>query len=196
MPDRWHRSQTILSRLNLSVQCVTYDGTSHRIRPEMLEDVVAFFLANEDDAHVEVQPYEYAFVPHRGITEAHVRGLHWRGDSRLPEHYRSLVGQATFAVSIADWMKGQDHQQLGIFVRKAGFEFVLRADGRRPVRITQRSFCGTRSGGDGDFQAFGVRLSPEQVGAIESGTRYTLHPVTKGDRYRWDVNEGVVLVKP
>ena len=56
MPDRWERSQKILSDLNLSVQCVTYNGTAHRIRREMRDDILAFFQANDGDAHVEIQP--------------------------------------------------------------------------------------------------------------------------------------------
>ena len=46
MPDRWRRVRSLLAETK-PIQCRTYDGAGHEIRPDMLEDISAFFLTTE-----------------------------------------------------------------------------------------------------------------------------------------------------
>ena len=41
MPKRWAVSQSIYRECGVPAQCVTYNGTSHEIKPEMIADIVA-----------------------------------------------------------------------------------------------------------------------------------------------------------
>jgi len=67
MPDRWELSQKIYSQQKLSAQLVTYDGVTHAIKSEMLDDVVDFFKANSGEKFVRIEPYEYPFVESKVI---------------------------------------------------------------------------------------------------------------------------------
>ena len=49
MPDRWHMSQSIYKALGIPAQFVTYENTGHEIKPEMIDDITAFFQANSGD---------------------------------------------------------------------------------------------------------------------------------------------------
>jgi hypothetical protein len=197
MPDRWARAQEIISSLKLPIQTVTYNGVAHSTQREMWDDVVAFFKANDKgDSLTRIVPHEYPFVPFRPIQEAHVSALYWRGDPDLPARYVKLSDRTTFLVRIQDWMVGQDYQQLRTLVEKAGFAFDLVSEGRDPVPIDQKSFCGTTSTGDGQFQAFYVCLDPAVVDRINPGVAYSLRPKRINDAYFWTVLPGVALRKP
>ena len=43
MPKRWQVSQSVYRELGLPAQCVTYNGSGHEIKSEMIDDVVQFF---------------------------------------------------------------------------------------------------------------------------------------------------------
>lgn len=57
MPDRWTRSQKIISGLDLPIQTVTYRCAGHDPGPA-LDDVVAFFKANEGDEPETIIPHQ------------------------------------------------------------------------------------------------------------------------------------------
>lgn len=61
MGERWIKSQEIYKELGISAQMVTYDGTNHEIRDEMIDDIVEFFRVNGeiDEGIIEIEPYEY-----------------------------------------------------------------------------------------------------------------------------------------
>ena len=200
MPTRWQRSQALLAKWVPAAQLVTYDSTAHRIRPEMLADIVAFFRANEGDQHVPIEPYRFSFVEYREITEAHIVGVLWLSDKRLPKWAREGIGEwgdeGTFAVLIDEWMEGQDYRQLDTFYRKAGLHFVLRADGYEDIHVTHRNYRGNQSDDKGTYQAFVVRLEPDQMAKMIPGVPYALHPKNKSTEYFWTVSHDVSLVKP
>ena len=201
MPTRWQRSQALLSEWAPSAQLVTYDGTAHRIRPEMMEDIVAFFRANEGDQHVPIEPHRFPFVE-REITEAHIVGVFWLSDERLPKRVGERVGEwpgasdGTFVVLIDEWIEGQDYRQLDTFYHKAGLHFVFRAEGYEDIQVTRRNYLGNRSYGDGILQAFVVNLDPDQIAKMAPGVPYMLHSINKSTEYFWTVCHGVSLVKP
>ncbi len=163
----------------------------------MIDDVVAFFKANSGEGFSPIRPHEYPFVEFREIKTAHVNGLYWQGDERIPEWCRDLFsGRGHFIITIEEWMEGQDHRQLDAFCENAGFEFLLRADGRDDVRVTSANSYGTCSGGHGDFQCFVVSLKPPQLDQVARGVEYTLTPAEPRAEHMWRVKDGVRLIRP
>ncbi|MEN6337867.1 MAG: hypothetical protein ABFE01_26730 [Phycisphaerales bacterium] len=197
MGKRWLVSQSIYRELGVPAQCVTYNGSGHEIKPEMIEDVVAFFKANSGEGFVPIRPHEYPFVEFREIKTAHISGLYWQGDERIPEWCRDLFdGKGHFIIAIDDWMQGQDHQQLNAFRDNAGFQFVLKADGHADIQLALKHSHGTCSAGNGEFQGFVVSLEPSQLDQIAHGVEYTLTPIDPRPEYTWQARDGVRLVRP
>jgi len=197
MGERWKVSQSIYRELGASAQCVTYNGTAHSIRDEMIDDVVEFFQANAEEGFVEIEPHQYPFVEFRQIEVAHINGLYWTGDSRIPEFARDLFdGKGHFIITIDEWLDGQDHRQLNAFKEHVAFEFLLKADGREDIRIAASTFQGTCSSGNGEFQGFVVCLPDEELKKLASGVAYTIEPLNQGKEFYWAVDESVTLVRP
>ncbi|HXA52900.1 MAG TPA: hypothetical protein VNV86_21435 [Candidatus Acidoferrum sp.] len=196
MPDRWERAQQIISTLKLPIQTATYNGVPHRTLPEMWDDIAAFFKANDTGTVLtRITPHEYPFVPFHPLQEAHVNGIYWKGDPKLPARYAKLPDQCSFVIGIRDRMAGQDQQQLRALIDKAGFEFELVAEGRDAIPIDRKASCGTVSSGDGTFQGFYVCLGASAE-RIVPGVAYSLRAKRTGDAYFWTVLPDVVLRRP
>jgi hypothetical protein len=197
MPDRWERAQQIISKLKIPVQTATYNGVAHDTLPEMWEDIVSFFKANDDsEGLTRIVLHEYPFIPYRPLLEAHVNKTYWKGDSDLPARFAKLPDRCTFVIGIQDWMTGQDYQQLRTFLEQAGFEFNLVAKGRDSIPIDRKASCGTVSSGDGTFQGFYVCLSEQSANQIVPGVNYSLSPKRISKEYFWTVLPGAVLRRP
>jgi hypothetical protein len=194
MPDRWELSQEIYKDQDINAQCVTYNGVSHRIKDEMLNDVIKFFRANCGDKYNPIEPHQYPFVEYKQIHQAHVNGLYWFGDERVPEWIKGNPEQWTFLIGIKEWYEGQDHRQLEEFRTNAGFRFVLKAESQKDIEIGENNYGGTCSQGHGEFQAFYVKLNNSQFEQIVSGVSYRLEPLNDSNEYLWTVNDGVTLV--
>ena len=195
MPDRWELTQKIYKDQNVNVQCVTYNGIAHSIENEMLSDVIKFFEANSGDKYIPIKPHQYPFVEYKQIRQAHVNGLYWCDDERLPEQDRRNPYERTFLIGIEEWIGGRDHRQLKEFKTNAGFRFVLKAEGQKDIEINENSFSGTRSWGHGEFQAFYVKLKDSQFRQIIPGVSYRLEALIDSNEYFWAVNDGVTLTK-
>ncbi len=197
MPKRWQVSQSIYRELAIPAQCVTYNGSGHEIKPEMIDDIVKFFRANSGDGFVAIQPHEYPFVEFQEIKTAHVNGVYWQGDERIPEWTRSLFeGKGHFIICIEEWMAGQDHRQLNAFQEKAVCRFLLKAQGHEDVQVTENGLQGNCSLGHGDFQGFVFALAPAELNKLVPGAAYTLVPIDQQGDYTWQVKPGVQLVRP
>lgn len=195
MPDRWDRSRNILSEMPIPAQTVTYNGVAHRVLPEMWDDVVSFFQANDGNMPTTITPHQYPFVAFPEIREAHVISLYWKGDPNLSARYARFSGRQTFLIEIKQWMEGQGHQQLTAFVQNAGFEFDLVANGREDVHVDHQAFCGTTSFGDGEFKGFYVCLDAESANRVAPGVAYSLRPKRNHEGYFWTVPPDVTLMK-
>ena len=195
MPDRWELIQKIYKDQDINAQCVTYNGISHSIENEILGDVVKFFKANSGDKYVPIEPHQYPFVEYKQIKQAHVNGLYWSDDERLPERDRKNPYKNTFLIGIEEWCEGQDHRQLEEFKINAGFRFVLKAKGQKDIEINKANYSGTRSFGNGEFQAFYVKLKDSQFREIVPGVSYKLEALNDSNEYFWTVNDGVTLTK-
>lgn len=196
MPDRWKISQSIYQQKLARAQCVTYNGVAHSIKDEMLNDVVKFFKANSGNSFVAIEPHAYPFIEYREIHKAHVNGVYWLDDERLPDWVRKAHDKRKFLIGIKEWQQGQSHRQLGEFVTNAGFNFILKAEGYNDIKISRTDYQGNCSQGNGTFQAFYVRLNEGQLKALAPEVSYTLHPENQSDKYVWMVDDGVTLVRP
>jgi beta-lactamase regulating signal transducer with metallopeptidase domain len=67
MPDRWQLTRKIYQQQKLPAQLVTYNGVTHAIKSQMLDDVINFFKANSEEKFVRIEPYEYPFVESKEI---------------------------------------------------------------------------------------------------------------------------------
>ena len=193
MPARWQACRDAYAELGAPAQLVTYEATGHTIRPEMIDDAVRFFRANEGEERTTIDPHEYAYEPFEELEAVHVDAVLWRGDERIPAFARDLLsGRGTFVIAVEEWLETQDHRQLDAFRERAGFRFELRAESRAPVEITSDDFVGTCSRGDGSFQGFVVRLSADALDAVATDVDYTLAAVGDSER-AWRIREGVKL---
>ncbi len=197
MPKRWQVSQSIYKELEVPAQMVTYNGTSHAIRSEMIDDIVKFFSANSGDAIVEIEPHQYPFVEYGELQEVHINGAYWNGDRRIPEWCRDLSSntsrKTSFVIRVEDRIKHQ-YMYLKDFKSKAGFNFLLKADGFDDISINEKNFWGTVGGGD--FQAFVATLDSSQAEKMASGVEYSIVPINENKEYTWKVKEGVKLIRP
>ena len=197
MPDRWQISQDVYRDKLPRAQCVTYNGVGHTIKDEIISDIVRFFKANSGDTYTAIEPHSYPFVEYREIHEAHVNRIYFKGDKHLPEFVgKGLRDENTFLIGISDWIDGQDHRQLGEFVENAGFNFILRAEGREEIVITRENYRGNSSAGSGQYQAFYAKLNDDQLETLVPDVPYTIEPVNKSKKYFWTVNKGVKLIRP
>jgi len=196
MPDRWQICRTIYQEKLPCAQCVTYNGVAHAIKNEMQNDLVKFFKANAGDSYVAIEPHAYPFVEYRELREAHINAVYYKGDKRLPEFVGKGLREGTYLIGIKEWMQGQDHRQLDEFVNNAGFNFRLRAEGHPEIFITENNYRGNSSMGNGDYQAFYVTFSEDQLEKLAPDVHYTLQAENKSDKYVWIVNEGVTFVRP
>ena len=196
MDKRWETSKSIYRELGVSAQLVTYRGVSHEIRGEMRDDVVRFFRANSGDAFVKIESHEYPNVEYAQIGHAHIDGLYWDDDERLPERRRKLPVGVSFVISILEWIDGQDHRQLTEFRDNAGFDFVLKADGCKDIVIGRENYWGTMTSTNERFKVYGVKLTPEQLREMVRGKKYTISPRNKSTEFTWRVIDGVTLVRP
>jgi len=195
IPDRWQVIVAIFSELQVPAQFVTYNGTAHWIREEMVNDIAEFFVANSGDSFVTIKPHEYPFVEYRETKEAHINALFWKGDEKVPEWARGRGEMNSFIICIEEWIDGQEYQQLEQFRKKAGFSFVLRAQGYEDISITEENMDGTVSSNDGTFQGFVVTLHPSQLAQMNPRRAYTIVPNNKSREYFWTVRDEVSLTK-
>ena len=193
MPDRWELSRKIYRQQKLPAQLVTYNGIAHAITDQMQDDVTDFFKANAGEEFVRIEPYEYPFVEYKEIRQAHVNGLYWYNDERVPEWVQKDDHQRSFLIGIEEWHKGQSHRQLNEFKANAGFRFVLKAEGQKDIEISEKNYGGTCSQGDGEFQVFCVNLKDTQFRQIVPGVSYRLEALNDSNEYFWTVNDSVIL---
>ncbi len=193
MPDRWQLTQKIYKEQSMNAQCVTYNGIAHTIKDEMLDDVVKFFKANSGPKYVQIKPHQYPFVEYKQIKQAHINGLYWKDDEKVPAWIKTDLKQRTFLLGIEEWHKGQDHRQLDELKENAGFKFILKADGQKNIQIDEKNYGGNCSLQSGGFQAFYVNLKDSQFEQIVPGVSYRLEPVNESKEYVWMVNDDVTL---
>ena len=89
-----------------------------------------------------------------------------------------------FFVVFPEWIPGS-YTQMRAFAKRAGNGFLLAAPGCAAIKA--RLSDAKVSQGDGRFQAFGVRVAPEDRDKVVPGVAYKIQPMNTSDLYRWAV---------
>ncbi|MHB8864018.1 MAG: hypothetical protein ACYC6N_16560 [Pirellulaceae bacterium] len=146
------------------------------INPYRLICVRDHFGAN---AHVENLP-----VPELRIVT--IIGLYHPDSPEMPKWVRDSLARndcrVDFLISCKEWIQGASMQD---FRKRAGQKLLLTAPQHPEVSAEPNGL--TISSGDGSFQAFGVRVLPEDRSTLASGVAYRIKPVNTSDTYRWAV---------
>jgi hypothetical protein len=192
MPDRWEAASRLYKRAGVAAQFVIYAETCHEVREEIVYDIIRFFQANMGEKYVPIQPYYYP--PVAGLKQIHIKDILLPGSEKIPAF--CSFKDYHLIISSADWIRGQNYQQLSRSIAKAGFAFeVIDVEsGEAVCEITQENNCGTLSSGNGEFQGYGVRLNKKQLESLKDGKTYTLRPVDGSAGCRWLNEKGVSFV--
>jgi hypothetical protein len=201
MPNRWDTSIEIYRKFEPQVQLVTYEGTSHEIKPEIKIDIENFFRSNLSDKIVKITPHKYKKTPKQELKKVHIENIFWKGSASIPDqgNMRNLIGDGHFIITISEWLKDQNYQQLSDFRDNAGFTFKLvSTTDNSSILITEHNSIGTMNTLDNDkmFKGFVVRLDDNQLYQIKPTQKYRIEPINKSKRYEWKVSNDVYLVRP
>ena len=191
MNHRWPKSQEIYEQVGVSAQMVTYEGTPHKVRPEMIDDIVEFFRVNGeiDEGIIEIDPYEYEYIEYKELEVVHIYDAKW-GDYNKERPY-DFIGDNRVGLFIEEWMEGQDHHQLSTFLNnlpKEDRNFTLKAEGHTDVQAYLNGWTFSPNP-----QGFVLEFSDEELEKIVPGVEYTLHPHRSSSKYYFVVRDGVVL---
>ena len=87
-----------------------------------------------------------------------------------------------FFMAYQEWIAGS-HLQMRAFEKRVGNDFLLVAPGHPEVKARLAGF--RLSAGNGSFQAFGVKILPEEKSKVVPGAAYALRPLNTNARYAW-----------
>lgn len=194
--DRWLRSRDIFEAAGIKAQFVTYGGTGHEIKPEMLDDIARFFTANWGDSIRHIQPHGYEDLPlelkrHQQMT---ISNAIWREDERFPDFLRESTADNQFAIFLDEWFFDQDHRQLSVFFDRLapdGHILFLHAEGQAEITGT----LGDSFSYGHSYRGFRVTVDPEDVARIARNVPYSLRPFRVSDDCFLAVQPGVSLTK-
>ena len=125
---------------------------------------------------------------HRSLTIGRLRDFHdpsipdWIRDTELPQD-----GSRHLLAEVAEWIPGQDGDQLILFTERADSEVSFVARGEKTVRGVVLQGCMNST--DGEIRLVWVMVDPGEARKIEAGVEYRLKPRNKGSRYRWKVSD-------
>jgi serine/threonine protein kinase len=114
-----------------------------------------------------------------------IRGLLTKGSPAIPDWVREDAWQKSgsdFLISFPEWLP-DDPNQMREFQKRVGREFLLTAADHAPVKARLGGL--DLSQGDGQFQAFGAQIAPEDKTNVVPGVPYRIQPVNTSDTYRW-----------
>jgi hypothetical protein len=122
------------------------------------------------------------------VPELHtvtIAALLTKGSPAIPSWVREDVWQKTgsdFLISFPEWLPDNPNQ-MREFQKRVGREFLLTAAGHAPVKARLGGL--DLSQGDGQFQAFGAQIAPEDKTNVVPGVPYRIEPANTSDTYRW-----------
>jgi hypothetical protein len=148
------------------------------VNPYRLISVRDHFGAN---AHLDNPP-----IPE--LQTVTITGLYLSNSPQVPDWVKKDLAQpwytrADFLIAAKEWIVGSDYQQMSVFEKRVGHEFVLSAPQHPEVRA--RLSGHKYSDGHGTFQAHGVAILPEDRAKLAAGVPYTIRPINVSQTYRW-----------
>lgn len=182
--QRWENSINIYHSAGIKAQMVTYDGVGHTILPEMLNDIVSFFRANEGSGITKIVPYEYDAEPSEQpkFEGADIVGLVWLDDESVSEFIRdALQDYGEFAIIIAD----TNHHEFQTFILEVTRNFVLKSEGYPDLQVELHGQYASHGIPDMNVH-YSMRIKNPK--SMVAGVSYTLVPVYEnGEPHRWNL---------
>jgi hypothetical protein len=125
------------------------------------------------------------------LTEVHIIGAYWNG------HLPVLNGgqkskQPFFWISIKEWLKEKNVEQLSEFRERAAKELTLKAKNLPDIKATITKGMIAME----NFYGFMFKINEEDVPKIVPNTPYTIHFENTSAVYKWVTEEGITLIKP
>jgi hypothetical protein len=194
MKDRWLKAQEILKKAEIPAQMVTYNGTTHQVKPEMVSDIIAFFRANASSDIKFIEPFQYPFVEFKTLEQVHIKAAYWNGDPNIESWIKGLKIN-NFIVLTDDWISGRDYTQLSEFIHaqpEGNLKILLKHQGKTNVKaaITGASF----SFGDGSYQGFIAEVTESELTKMKRGVPYSLY--LENENNSLFINKGVTVTMP
>ncbi len=125
------------------------------------------------------------------LTEVYIIGAYWNG--HLPiRGGGQKTKQPFFWISIKEWLKEKNVEQLNEFRERAAKELVLRAKNLPDIKATVTKGMIAME----NFRGFMFKINEEDVPKMVSNTPYTIHFENTSAIYKWIIEEGVTLIKP
>jgi transglutaminase-like putative cysteine protease len=126
-------------------------------------------------------------VPLAELRTVTITGLLAKGSPSLPkwvEEGNWRQSGTDFLIAYREWIPGANYQ-MGAFEKRAGHEFLLSAPDHPTMKVRLNGLHVCQS--DGQFQAFGARIAPEDKAKLVPGVAYSIQPINISDTYHWAV---------
>jgi hypothetical protein len=127
-------------------------------------------------------------IPPAELRTVTIIGLYPKGSPAVPKWVAEETWQKTrtdFLISCKEWVPNRSYGQMRAFEKRAGQEFLLTAPEHPTIKAHLNRL--TLSAGDGNFQAYGAQILPEEKGKLIRGVAYGIEPINTSDTYRWTV---------
>jgi len=124
------------------------------------------------------------------LTEVHIIGAYWQRDPRIPRG--PILKNLHFFISVREWLKEQNAQQLYDFSALAAREITLKAEGHPDIEavITKGTIAMS------NIRGYWFTINEEDLNKMVPDTPYTIHIDNISAIYRWIVEDGVTLTRP
>lgn len=125
------------------------------------------------------------------LTGVHISGAYWNG--HLPIWGGGPKSkQPFFWVSIKEWLKEKNAEQLNEFRERAAKEMILKAEDLPDIKATVTKGMIAME----NFHGFMFEINEEDVPKMVPNTPYTIHFENTSAVYKWINEEGITLTKP
>jgi hypothetical protein len=216
---RWRRlNYTRLGQNILDSQCLGLMIHVHTFRDLSEANLAAtwglrYGLGKREGVFQHNNPYQtlavedsfgrFAKVPNPPASKEHkqitIGNIYWHDSEKSPDATRELKSNASpgsgrFFVHGEEWFEDAgDYLQYKLFLTRADGNFVLRAPRHPDVKC--RYSGGFVTLASQQVREMEVVIPPEELAHMATGVPYTLQPVNAVTDYRWQVRDGLTLVR-
>lgn len=124
------------------------------------------------------------------LTEVHIIGAYWQRDPRLPRG--PILKNLHFFISVREWLKEQNAQQLYDFSARAAKEIILKAKGQPDIKAVITKGIIAMS----NIRGYWFTINEEDLNKMVPNIPYTIHIDNISAFYRWIIEDGVTLTRP
>jgi len=203
IPERWEEKREIYKEQNIPGQLVVYNSTGHRIRPEMMDDVLEFFENNRGQEMKDINPYEYGdeefYDDFERIEEFNIIDAFWSYDSELPLELKKIVEEER---TVIDEFILQTKEticndiQIAEFIKRNDFSIQLK-NGNKTINLDMENvrldFYNIVELHDECFSGIYIRLTEEKRHKIDFDEDYEVKINEEVSEYYNLIPEQVIL---